>query len=72
MRPPNSPEPDRGQRRAPWASTIVRWIGLPISAAAILILANSVDLSAAAGALATADFVPLAGAAALIASRSPW
>jgi hypothetical protein len=66
MTPQHSPEPDRGRRRAPWASTIVRWIGLPISAAAILILANSVDLSAAAGALATADLVPLAGATVLI------
>jgi hypothetical protein len=64
--PRDSQKSDPAQRRAPWASTIVRWMGLPISAAAILILANSVDLSAAGGALAAADFVPLVGAAALI------
>ncbi|MEX1073177.1 MAG: lysylphosphatidylglycerol synthase transmembrane domain-containing protein [Chloroflexota bacterium] len=61
------PATDRIPARRSWTSLLLRWIGLPISAAAIWILVNSVDVSTAGGALATAHLVPLAGATAVIA-----
>jgi uncharacterized protein (TIRG00374 family) len=47
-------------------SGLLRWIGLPISVLAILVLANSVDIPAALGVLTSADPAPLVAATLVI------
>jgi uncharacterized protein (TIRG00374 family) len=60
------PAPQSGLRTRPSASGALRWVGIPISALAILILARNVDLAAAAEVLTAAELAPLVAAASLI------
>jgi hypothetical protein len=66
MGPSPSDQPDGEQRLGRSIPGWTRWIGLPISAIAILFLASQVDLRAAAAVLSTAHLAPLVGATLLI------
>jgi uncharacterized protein (TIRG00374 family) len=61
------PEAGAGKPSRTPGSGALRWIGLPISALAIFILARNVDVSAAVAVLAQADVAPLVAATGLIA-----
>jgi uncharacterized protein (TIRG00374 family) len=62
--PASGHEPDT--RRTLLPGGVLRWIGLPISVLAILILGNSVDIPAALGVLPSADPGPLVAATLVI------